>query len=152
MRPFHRATRTSIEAGGCVSNAGTISAAKTLTLSTAQDIDNSGGTLNAGRLVVDAGSLRNAITTANSQPGTQTITFNIPGVNAEVKFTPDVLAYIYLGKVTSWNDARITKVNPGVNFPNQTITVDENPAGVDDQPAITLCGPKVDVLSGVELG
>ncbi len=49
--------------------------------------------------------------------------YNIPGVNAEVKFTPDVLADIYLGKVTSWNDARITKSNPGVNFPNQTITV-----------------------------
>jgi filamentous hemagglutinin len=54
-----QAANTSIEAGGGVSNAGTISAAKTLTLSTAQDIDNSGGTLNAGRLVVDAGSLRN---------------------------------------------------------------------------------------------
>jgi hypothetical protein len=34
----------------------------------------------------------------------------------------------------------------------RTVTVDENPAGVDAQPAITMCGPKVDVLSGVELG
>jgi phosphate transport system substrate-binding protein len=49
--------------------------------------------------------------------------YNIPGVNAEVKFTPDVLADIYLGKVTTWNDARIAKSNPGVSFPNQTITV-----------------------------
>jgi phosphate transport system substrate-binding protein len=49
--------------------------------------------------------------------------YNIPGVSAEVKFTPDVLADIYLGKVTKWNDGRITKVNPGVNFPDQTITV-----------------------------
>lgn len=49
--------------------------------------------------------------------------YNIPGVNAEVKFTPDVLADIFLGKITSWNDARIAKANPGVNFPNQTITV-----------------------------
>jgi phosphate transport system substrate-binding protein len=49
--------------------------------------------------------------------------YNIPGVNAEVKFTGDVLADIYLGKITTWNDPRITKVNPGVNFPNQSITV-----------------------------
>jgi phosphate transport system substrate-binding protein len=49
--------------------------------------------------------------------------YNIPGVSAELKFTPDVLADIYLGKITKWNDARITKVNPGVNFPDQNITV-----------------------------
>jgi len=49
--------------------------------------------------------------------------YNIPGVNAELKFTPDVLADIYLGKITNWNDPRIAKINPGVNFPNETITV-----------------------------
>ncbi len=49
--------------------------------------------------------------------------YNIPGVSAELKFTPDVLADIYLGKITKWNDGRITKVNPGVNFPDQNITV-----------------------------
>ena len=49
--------------------------------------------------------------------------YNIPGVSGEVKFTPDVLADIYLGKINKWNDARITKVNPGVNFPDQNITV-----------------------------
>ena len=49
--------------------------------------------------------------------------YNIPGVNAELKFTPDVLADIFLGKITNWNDSRIAKVNPGVNFPNQNITV-----------------------------
>ena len=49
--------------------------------------------------------------------------YNIPGVNAELKFTPDVLADIYLGKLTTWNDARIAKANPGVNLPAQGITV-----------------------------
>jgi phosphate transport system substrate-binding protein len=49
--------------------------------------------------------------------------YNIPGVSAELKFTPDVLADIFLGKVTNWNDPRIAKANAGVNFPNQTITV-----------------------------
>jgi phosphate transport system substrate-binding protein len=49
--------------------------------------------------------------------------YNIPGVSAELKFTPDVLADIYLGKITNWNDGRIAKANPGVNFPNLNITV-----------------------------
>ena len=49
--------------------------------------------------------------------------YNIPGVNGGVKFTPDVLADIYLGKITKWNDARIAKANPGINFPDQSITV-----------------------------
>ena len=49
--------------------------------------------------------------------------YNIPGVSGEMKFTPDVLADIFLGKITKWNDPAITKVNPGVNFPDQNITV-----------------------------
>ncbi len=49
--------------------------------------------------------------------------YNIPGVSAELKFTPEVLAGIFLGKITKWNDKAITSINPGVNFPDQTITV-----------------------------
>ena len=49
--------------------------------------------------------------------------YNIPGVNAELKFTPDVLADIYLGKITNWNDGRIAKANPGVSLPDLNITV-----------------------------
>lgn len=49
--------------------------------------------------------------------------YNIPGVSGEVKFTPEALAGIFLGKITSWNDKAITGPNPGVNFPNQPIVV-----------------------------
>jgi phosphate transport system substrate-binding protein len=49
--------------------------------------------------------------------------YNIPGVNAELKFTPDVLADIFLGKITSWSDPRIAKENPGVKFPGDPIVV-----------------------------
>jgi len=49
--------------------------------------------------------------------------YNVPGISGEVKFTPDALAGIFLGKITNWNDPAITKVNPGVNFPNQPIIV-----------------------------
>jgi len=49
--------------------------------------------------------------------------YNIPGFKGELKFTPDVLAGIYLGKITSWNDSAIAKANSGVSLPNQSIIV-----------------------------
>jgi phosphate transport system substrate-binding protein len=49
--------------------------------------------------------------------------YNVPGVNAELKFSPDVLADIFLGKITTWNDDRIKKLNPGINFPAKEIVV-----------------------------
>jgi phosphate transport system substrate-binding protein len=48
--------------------------------------------------------------------------FNVPGVG-DVKFSSDVLADIFLGKINVWNDARIVKDNPGVKLPNQKIIV-----------------------------
>src|SRR5579871_4866821 len=47
--------------------------------------------------------------------------YNIPGVNGEVKFTPEALAGIFLGKISKWNDKAITSANPGVNFPDKDI-------------------------------
>ena len=49
--------------------------------------------------------------------------YNIPGVSAELKFTGPLLADIFLGKVTKWNDAQITGLNAGVNLPATDITV-----------------------------
>jgi phosphate transport system substrate-binding protein len=49
--------------------------------------------------------------------------YNVPGVSGEVKFTPEALAGIFLGKVLKWNDAAITSANPGVKFPDQSIIV-----------------------------
>jgi phosphate transport system substrate-binding protein len=49
--------------------------------------------------------------------------YNIPGVTAELKFTGPILANIFLGKITNWNDAQIAKVNPGVTLPKMDITV-----------------------------
>lgn len=48
--------------------------------------------------------------------------FNVPGVD-DIKFSPDVLADIYLGKISNWNDARIAKDNAGAKFPDQKIIV-----------------------------
>lgn len=49
--------------------------------------------------------------------------YNIPGVDATLKFTGKVLADIYLGKIKTWNDAAITKLNPDVRLPPLPITV-----------------------------
>ena len=49
--------------------------------------------------------------------------YNINGVRAELKFTGPVLADIYLGKITKWNDPALTKLNPGVRLPGDDIVV-----------------------------
>jgi phosphate transport system substrate-binding protein len=49
--------------------------------------------------------------------------YNIPGFKGELKFTPEVLAGIYLGKITSCNDPAIAKANPGASLPSQPIVV-----------------------------
>src|SRR5499427_7677027 len=49
--------------------------------------------------------------------------YNIPGVTGEVKFTPEVLAGIFMGKISRWNDKAITSVNPDINFPDKEIIV-----------------------------
>ncbi len=49
---------------------------------------------------------------------------NLPGVTSgQVKLTGPLLADIYLGKISKWNDPAIRQLNPGVNFPDQAITV-----------------------------
>src|SRR5208282_565253 len=50
-------------------------------------------------------------------------TYNIPGVNAELNFTPDALAGIFLGKITKWNDPAIAGANSGVKLPADDIVV-----------------------------
>ena len=49
--------------------------------------------------------------------------YNIPGVTGDLKFTPEALAGIFLGKISSWNDPAIATANPGVNLPNQPIVL-----------------------------
>ena len=47
--------------------------------------------------------------------------YNLPGVGKDLNFSGDVIADIYLGKIKKWNDPRIAKDNPGINFPDQPI-------------------------------
>jgi phosphate transport system substrate-binding protein len=50
-------------------------------------------------------------------------TYNIPGVQAELNFTPEALAGIYLKKITKWNDPAIASANPGVKLPSDDIVI-----------------------------
>ncbi len=47
--------------------------------------------------------------------------YNVPGVSGDLKFAPEVIAGIYLGVITNWNDANIQHDNPGVKLPDHQI-------------------------------
>jgi phosphate transport system substrate-binding protein len=49
--------------------------------------------------------------------------YNIPGLDAELKFTGKLLADVFLGKITKWNDPAIAAINPGVKLPGTDIVV-----------------------------
>jgi phosphate transport system substrate-binding protein len=51
----------------------------------------------------------------------QLVAYNIPGVQAHLKLSGKLLSEIYQGKITTWNNAAITALNPGVTLPNMPI-------------------------------
>jgi phosphate transport system substrate-binding protein len=55
--------------------------------------------------------------------GADVPTYNIPGVTAELNFTQDAVAGIFLGKITKWNDPAIASANKGVSLPANDIVV-----------------------------
>lgn len=55
--------------------------------------------------------------------GADVITYNLTGVTQPLRLTGDVIADIFLGRITKWNDSRIAATSPGVKLPNQDIIV-----------------------------
>jgi phosphate transport system substrate-binding protein len=49
--------------------------------------------------------------------------YNIPGVTADLKFSGETIASMFLGKITKWNDPAIAKDNPGVTLPGTDVAV-----------------------------
>jgi phosphate transport system substrate-binding protein len=49
--------------------------------------------------------------------------YNVTGVSGDLKFTPEALAGIFLGKITTWNDKAIASANPGIKLPGDPIVV-----------------------------
>lgn len=55
--------------------------------------------------------------------GAVVLTYNLPGVSQPLRFSPEVIADIFLGKIKKWNDERMRRDNEGVNLPDTNITV-----------------------------
>jgi len=56
--------------------------------------------------------------------GAEAIVYNLPGIErGQIKLTPEVLADIYLKKISNWNDSRIKALNPGLKLPDLAIAV-----------------------------
>jgi len=55
--------------------------------------------------------------------GAVVLTYNIPGIDKGLKLTPEIISGIFLGKIKSWDDSSIVKVNPGVKLPKQAIFI-----------------------------
>src|SRR5262249_45314676 len=54
--------------------------------------------------------------------GAVAATYNLPS-NPKLQFTPEVLADLFLGKITKWNDPRLTAINPGATLPDAPIAI-----------------------------
>jgi phosphate transport system substrate-binding protein len=55
--------------------------------------------------------------------GADVVVYNLPGVKEPLRFSPETIAAIFLGKVTKWNDPTITSDNPGAKLPDRPIAV-----------------------------
>ena len=55
--------------------------------------------------------------------GAVVVAYNLPGIQKGVKLSGDVVADIFLGKITKWNDPKIISLNPGIQFPEKDIIV-----------------------------
>ena len=55
--------------------------------------------------------------------GAVVLTYNLTGINEPLRFSPEVIADIFLGKINKWNDARIKADNPRANLSGSDITV-----------------------------
>ncbi len=54
--------------------------------------------------------------------GAVTLAYNLPSISSGLKLSGQVIANIYLGTITSWNDPAITSLNPSITLPDHTIT------------------------------
>lgn len=74
---------------------------------------------------LSATDMKNApgVLTIPESIGGITIAYNLPGIDKGLKLTGPVIAQIFMGNITSWNDPAIVNLNPGTSLPNQKIVV-----------------------------
>jgi phosphate transport system substrate-binding protein len=111
-------------------------AAKTGVKINYQSIGSSGGIRQLSDRIVDFGATDGPMTNeqlAKAKGGTilhfptvlggVAVTYNLPGIKQQIKLTGPVLADIFLGGITRWNDSRIVALNPGVKLPSTDVIV-----------------------------
>jgi phosphate transport system substrate-binding protein len=55
--------------------------------------------------------------------GAVVLAYNVPGITTQLRMTPAVIAELFLGRITKWNDKQIAALNPGVKLPASDIVV-----------------------------
>ena len=101
-----------------------------------QSIGSSGGIRQLSDQIVDFGATDGPMTDeqlAKAKGGTilhfptvlggVAVTYNLPGVTQPLKLTGQVLADIFMGGITKWNDSRVAALNPGVKLPATDVIV-----------------------------
>ena len=100
-----------------------------------QSIGSGGGILQLTNKTVDFGDSDAPLTEEQAQKmgvpvlhipmcsGAVVISYNLPEVKDTLKLTPDIIAGIFLGKVTKWNDPKIAAINTGVKLPASDIVI-----------------------------
>jgi phosphate transport system substrate-binding protein len=83
------------------------------------DFGASDGPMNQDQLTAAPGRIYHIPTVM----GAVVVSYNLQGIKTGLKLTGDILADIYLGKITKWDDARIVAENPGVSLPDTGIVV-----------------------------
>jgi phosphate transport system substrate-binding protein len=100
-----------------------------------QSIGSGGGILQLTNKTVDFGDSDAPLTEEQAQKmgvpvlhipmcsGAVVISYNLPEVKDTLKLTPDIIAGIFLGKITKWNDPKIAAINTGVKLPATDIVI-----------------------------
>jgi phosphate transport system substrate-binding protein len=55
--------------------------------------------------------------------GAVVVTYNLPGITKPLRFSGQILADVFIGKITKWNDPELVKLNPGVALPDTAVLV-----------------------------
>ena len=101
-----------------------------------QSIGSSGGIRQLSEGIVDFGATDGPMTDEQMKKakggailhfpmllGGVAVTYNLPGVTQPLKLTGGVIAEIFMGRITKWNDQRIADLNPGVELPSTDVIV-----------------------------
>ena len=84
--------------------------------------------------------------------GADVVAYNLPAAGKDLRLTPDVLAQIFLGQITNWNDSKIAAINTGKKLPDESIIVAHRSDGSGTTYIFTDYLTKVSKIWAVNVG